>query len=195
MPKSRKNSKKSKKNNKKIKDIKKLLLAKVNFKLYLWLVFAVLCLFLVFTVYNFYLITQIKTDLKNNPIYEGILEEKNTELKTGLNEGERGARQGDIETESGDAGGNINKEAGKQTDNKDNDSYIPKKYAVSSFGDNFSSSAYLDTNKTNMYLDEIITALTFEPDYKLEKMKDCSSVESCASVRCRYAFNFSGLYR
>lgn len=42
-----------------------------------------------------------------------------------------------------------------------------------SFGDNFSSKAYLDSAKTNMFFDDQITALIFPPVYEFEKTKDC----------------------
>jgi len=42
-----------------------------------------------------------------------------------------------------------------------------------SFGDNFSSSAYLDLDNTDMYLDDITTALVFPPLYSWQKQKDC----------------------
>jgi hypothetical protein len=49
---------------------------------------------------------------------------------------------------------------------------------MGSFGDNFSSSAYLDTFKTNMVLDNSVTALVFPPVYNLSKTKDCLD-ETC----------------
>jgi hypothetical protein len=42
-----------------------------------------------------------------------------------------------------------------------------------SFGDNFSSKAYLNLTKTNMFFDDQITALIFPPVYEFEKTKDC----------------------
>lgn len=41
-----------------------------------------------------------------------------------------------------------------------------------SFGDNFSSTAYLDNKKTDMFLDTSVTALTFPPVFSLDKVDD-----------------------
>src|SRR5680860_1583079 len=51
-----------------------------------------------------------------------------------------------------------------------------KNYNWQSFGDNFSSYAYLNSKMTSMYLDETVTALTFPPVYEF-KTNDC--VEDC----------------
>ncbi|MFP4515138.1 MAG: hypothetical protein ACLFNO_04000 [Parcubacteria group bacterium] len=45
---------------------------------------------------------------------------------------------------------------------------------INSFGDNFSSDVYLNLEKTNMYLDDVSTALTFKPLYNFSKLGSCS---------------------
>ena len=47
-----------------------------------------------------------------------------------------------------------------------------------SFGDSFSSSAYLNAEKTDMFLDERITALVFPPIYDFSLVEDCEQ-ENC----------------
>jgi len=42
-----------------------------------------------------------------------------------------------------------------------------------SFGDNFSSSVYLDKERSDMFLDDITTALVFPPLYSWNKKEDC----------------------
>jgi len=42
-----------------------------------------------------------------------------------------------------------------------------------SFGDNFSSPVYLDSNQTDMYLDDVTTSLVFPPLYSWQKKEDC----------------------
>lgn len=54
---------------------------------------------------------------------------------------------------------------------------LDKQKAVSiwhSFGDHFSSNAYIDNNKTNMFFDEQVTALVFPPIYDFKKLADCA---------------------
>lgn len=47
-----------------------------------------------------------------------------------------------------------------------------------SFGDSFSSNAYLDSGETTMFLDEKMTALIFPPIYDFQKTEKCSD-HSC----------------
>lgn len=46
-------------------------------------------------------------------------------------------------------------------------------YNWQSFGDNFSSDAYLDKNKTTMFLDDTVTSLIFPPQYAFNEVKKC----------------------
>lgn len=73
------------------------------------------------------------------------------------------------------------KENKEVTENVDNN-ILPintySKLGPRSFGDNFSSSAYLDMSKTNMVLDEYTTALVFPPIYKIDKNRNCEN-ENC----------------
>jgi hypothetical protein len=60
------------------------------------------------------------------------------------------------------------------------DSLDFSKAFVNSFGDGFSSDVYLNKQKTNMYLDEDSTALTFQPLYDFSKLGSCGkSGEDC----------------
>jgi hypothetical protein len=54
-----------------------------------------------------------------------------------------------------------------------------KKMNWQSFGDNFSSFAYLNTDQTDMYLDDVVTALIFPPQYSL-------TVENCLEENCNF---------
>ncbi len=47
-----------------------------------------------------------------------------------------------------------------------------------SFGDNFSSFAYIDQSQTSLSLDEETAAFTFAPEFELEKAADCQQ-EAC----------------
>jgi hypothetical protein len=44
---------------------------------------------------------------------------------------------------------------------------------INSFGDSFTSSVYLNLDETNMYLDDISTALTFKPLYDFSQVGSC----------------------
>lgn len=46
-------------------------------------------------------------------------------------------------------------------------------YNWQSFGDNFSSDAYLDKTKTTMFLDDTVTSLIFPPQYAFNEVKKC----------------------
>lgn len=46
-------------------------------------------------------------------------------------------------------------------------------YNWQSFGDNFSSDAYLDKTKTTMFLDDSVTSLSFPPRYDFNLVKKC----------------------
>jgi hypothetical protein len=68
---------------------------------------------------------------------------------------------------------------------------IAKAAAVSgwhSFGDNFSSFAYLDASNTDMVLDERVTALVFPPLFSLEKISDCTG-DICSTAAAGVTIN------
>jgi len=137
----------------KLKEVIKLLNFNLNFKLYLYLIFLVLSLLLFFSIYNFYSILELKEGVEHNLSF--VSEIKNDEDK------------------------GLVKYLESETDNTRDYS---RKYGISSFGDNFSNSFYLNLEDTNMFLDEIITALTFQPRYEFKKIKDCQSVNTCLPI-------------
>lgn len=148
------------KNKKKLKTniVKNILLLKLKFRTYLWYIILILSLLLLFTIYNFYLILNLKANLKNTNLY---------------NNKEQGSSSQEI---------NDSAQSGKYRE--DSNLNIDKKYQISSFGDNFSSGVYLDKTKTNMYLDDIVTSLTFQPLHEFKKVKDCEDgdIVSCLPV-------------
>jgi len=152
---------------------KNVLLLKLNFKIYLWCIFLILSLFLLFTLYNFYLILDLRTDLKGCNFYSNEIKEDNSTLVNKSN-----TNNDDTFKEEVDSSVQLN------TDSDDLDLHITKKYKISSFGDNFSSGVYLNMTETNMYLDDIITSLTFQPLYEFKKIKDCEDkdISSCLPI-------------
>lgn len=48
---------------------------------------------------------------------------------------------------------------------------------LSSFGDGFSSLAYINQEKSNMFWDENVTAFSFSPVYELKKQQDCLTAD------------------
>ena len=178
--------KENKKYKLKISKVKKTLFYKLNLHLYLKIILLILSLFLIFSIYNFYLISEIKSELKNNYFLELIREEKNQDRS------EENIKNTNNDNDSNKELVELNKlENTKNEENaeKAEENYskvtvrdepnIGKKYTVSSFGDNFSGNAYLNFSKTNMYLDELITALTFQPEYNFEKIKVCDNLQDC----------------
>lgn len=53
---------------------------------------------------------------------------------------------------------------------------------LSSFGDGFSSLAYINQDQSNMFWDENVTAFSFPPVYQLKKQRDCSE-DGCGLSR------------
>jgi hypothetical protein len=79
----------------------------------------------------------------------------------------------------------INEDTRVDEDNEINEDNIIDTSFVNSFGDSFSSGAFLNKEETNMYLDDISTALTFEPLY------DFSRVGSCEGKDCNFKRDIS----
>jgi hypothetical protein len=79
----------------------------------------------------------------------------------------------------------INDDTRVDEDNEINEDNIIDTSFVNSFGDSFSSGAFLNKEETNMYLDDISTALTFEPLY------DFSKVGSCEGKDCNFKRDIS----
>lgn len=105
------------------------------------LIFALLFLVLLFTLFNFFSLLKTREELKD------YLEQ---------------AQRSDEMLISGDYSDLI-------TPLEDVKKIIP---AWRSFGDNFSSNAYLNLEKTDLFLDDVVTALTFPPLIEMEKIND-----------------------
>jgi hypothetical protein len=70
-----------------------------------------------------------------------------------------------------------NDEKDNASDYSDDSKELSSTSFINSFGDSFSSSAFLNREATNMHLDDISTALTFEPLYDFSKLGTCSGSE------------------
>lgn len=113
----------------------------------IWSIFFLLLLMLVFIIFNFFSLLKTRKELKQY-------------LET--------ARQADEAISKGNYDDFFNKESDSESD------YSLEKIVPGwrSFGDNFSSSAYLDKNKTNLFLDDVVTSLTFPPIIEIEKVEN-----------------------
>ncbi len=68
----------------------------------------------------------------------------------------------------------LNSSQFQEEDTQENNPKPAKSLIWQSFGDSFSSLAYLDQNKTNMFFDDKVTALIFPPVFEFVKTQDCS---------------------
>lgn len=118
------------------------------------LIFIVLFLVLLFTLFNFFSLLKTREELKD------YLER---------------VEQADEMLISGDFSSFISsQEDVKSSDKLDNAEVNSKKITPGwrSFGDIFSSDAYLDREKTTLYHDTVVTALSFPPLIEIKKLSD-----------------------
>jgi hypothetical protein len=97
--------------------------------------------------------------------------------EVGDNEGDNlsddiNAGNDDLENSDSDSADDISVEADENEEIKEDLSDFSSTF-VNSFGDSFSSSAFLNREKTNMYLDDISTALVFDPLYDFSRLGSC----------------------
>jgi len=52
-------------------------------------------------------------------------------------------------------------------------------FIYGSFGDGFSSLAWINQAETDLFFDNTVTAFSFPPNYSYQKIKDCSSEKEC----------------
>jgi hypothetical protein len=99
-------------------------------------------------------------------------------------EGDNGYSDNDIgETNDSTFNDNINEDIDNLESEPEEDNNDLSNAFVNSFGDSFSSSAYLNLDETNMYLDDISTALTFEPLYDFSKVGSCGGNSSSCDFK------------
>jgi hypothetical protein len=87
------------------------------------------------------------------------------------------------ETNDSTSNNNINEDIDNLEPEPEEDNNNLSNAFVNSFGDSFTSSAYLNLDETNMYLDDISTALTFEPLYDFSKVGSCGGVGDACNFK------------
>jgi hypothetical protein len=142
----------------KIKKKKKVFAKKFNYNNYLIIILVYLSIFLIF---NIVVLVEIKKDISNNlKIIEQEIyhREKIIGVKDVL-EYKKDSSEGKID----------NKDMAEYKEDSPEEK-ISNNIIANSFGDSFSGSTYIDMKLTNMYLDNLVTGLTFTPLYNLTKI-------------------------